>query len=237
MNKLKIAVLFGGYSTEYDISLQSAYSVITHLDRSKYNPVLLGITPSGEWFHFSGELVKIRENTWYNPADCVRAIISPSREVHGVLKFEAGEVCTIRLDAAMPVLHGKNGEDGTVQGLLELAGIPIVGCNSLCSALCMDKDKAHKIAHVAGVRIPSSFILENEMDAGTVWEQAENIGYPLFVKPVRAGSSFGITKVLNRDELPAAVNLAFGHDDRVIIEENISGFEVSCAVSGVYFSL
>ena len=107
MNKLKIAVLFGGYSTEYDISLQSAYSVITHLDRSKYNPVLLGITPSGEWFHFSGELVKIRENTWYNPADCVRAIISPSREVHGVLKFEAGEVCTIRLDAAMPVLHGK----------------------------------------------------------------------------------------------------------------------------------
>ncbi|MEA4846783.1 MAG: D-alanine--D-serine ligase VanG [Clostridiaceae bacterium] len=232
MNKLKIAVLFGGCSTEYDISLQSAYSVITHLDRSKYSPVLLGITPSGEWFHFSGELVKIKENTWYNPSDCVQAIISPSREVHGVLKFEAGEVRTIRLDAAMPVLHGKNGEDGTVQGLLELAGIPIVGCNSLCSALCMDKDKAHKIAHVAGVRIPRSFILGNEMDAGTVWKQVENIGYPLFIKPVRAGSSFGITKVLNRDELPAAVKLAFGHDDRVIIEENISGFEVSCAVLG-----
>ncbi|MFZ7104108.1 MAG: D-alanine--D-serine ligase VanG [Peptococcaceae bacterium] len=232
MNKLKIAVLFGGCSTEYDISLQSAYAVITHLDRSKYTPVLLGITPSGEWFHFSGELVKIKKNTWYNPSDCVRAIISPSREVHGVLKFEAGGVRTIRLDAAMPVLHGKNGEDGTVQGLLELAGIPIVGCNSLCSALCMDKDKAHKIAHVAGVRIPRSFILENETYAGTVGEQAENIGYPLFVKPVRAGSSLGITRVLHRGELPAAVKVALGHDDRVIIEENISGFEVSCAVLG-----
>jgi len=230
--KLKIAVLFGGCSTEYDISLQSAYAVITHLDINKYDPVLLGITPVGEWFHFSGDPAKIKDNTWCNPFDCVRAIISPSREAHGVLKFEAGEVRTIRLDAAMPVLHGKNGEDGTVQGLLELAGIPIVGCNSLCSALCMDKDKAHKIAHVAGVRIPRSFILENEMDAGTAWEQAENIGYPLFVKPVRAGSSFGITKVLNRDELPAAVNLAFGYDDRVIIEENISGFEAGCAVLG-----
>ena len=232
LNKLKIAVLFGGCSTEYDISLQSAYSVITHLDRSKCDPVLLGITPSGEWFHFSGELVKIKENTWCNPSDCVRAIISPSREAHGVLEFGTGEVRTIRLDAAMPVLHGKNGEDGTVQGLLELAGIPIVGCNALCSALCMDKDKAHKIAHAADVRVPHSFILENEADAETAWEQAERIGYPLFVKPVRAGSSFGITKVSNKDELPAAVRLAFEHDGRVIIEENISGFEVGCAVLG-----
>jgi len=232
MNKLKIAVLFGGCSSEHEISLQSAYAVITHLDINKCDPVLLGITPAGEWFHFSGDPAKIKDNTWCNPFDCVRAIISPSRKAHGVLEFDAGEVRTIRLDAVMPVLHGKNGEDGTVQGLLELAGIPIVGCNSLCSALCMDKDKAHKIAQVAGVRIPRSFILENETDAETVWEQAENIGYPLFVKPVRAGSSFGITKVLNRDELPAAVKLAFGHDDRVIIEENISGFEVSCAVLG-----
>ncbi len=232
MNKLKIAVLFGGCSTEYDISLQSAYSVITHMDRNKYDPVLLGITPSGEWFHFSGELVKIKENTWYNPSDCVRAIISPSREAHGVLEFDAGEIRTIRLDAAMPILHGKNGEDGTVQGLLELAVIPIVGCNTLCSALCMDKDKAHKIAHMAGVRVPRSFVLHNEMDAELALTQAENLGYPLFVKPVRSGSSFGITKVSNRSDLPTAFKLAFGHDDRVIMEETISGFEVGCAVLG-----
>ncbi len=132
----------------------------------------------------------------------------------------------------MPVLHGKNGEDGTVQGLLELAGIPIVGCNTLSSALCMDKDRAHKIAHMIGVRIPGSVVLENEMTVETVWEQIANMGYPIFVKPVRAGSSYGITKVLNKDELPAAIKLAYEHDDRVIIEENISGFEVGCAILG-----
>ena len=230
--KMKIAVLFGGCSTEYDISLQSAYAVITHLDENKYDSVLLGITPTGEWFRFFGKPQKIKENTWYNPSDCVRAIISPSREAHGVLEFDAGEIRTIRLDAAMPVLHGKNGEDGAVQGLLELAGIPIIGCNTLCSSLCMDKDKAHKLAHVAGVRIPSSFVLENGMDARPALEQAENLGYPLFVKPVKAGSSFGITRVMSQNELPAAIKLAFEHDDKVIVEESIPGFEVGCAVLG-----
>jgi len=232
MNKLKIAVLFGGCSTEYDISLQSAYAVITHLNENKYDPVLLGITPSGEWFRFSGDPIKIKDDTWSDPSDCVRAIISPSREAHGVLEFEEGEVRTIRLDAAMPILHGKNGEDGTVQGLLELAGIPIVGCKTLCSALCMDKDKAHKLTHMAGVQIPRSFVLENETDMGSALTRADLLGYPLFVKPVRAGSSFGITKVLNRKELPAAIRLAFDHDDKVIIEESIPGFEVGCAVLG-----
>lgn len=232
MNKLKITILFGGQSSEHLISLESAYSVITHLDRAKYAPVLLGITPNGEWFHFSGAPEKLKENTWCNPSDCVRAIISPSRETHGVLEFAAEGIRTIRLDAAMPVLHGKNGEDGTVQGLLELAGIPIVGCGTLCSALCMDKDGAHKIAHMAGIRVPRSFTLESEKDAEAAEEQAENIGYPLFVKPVRAGSSYGISKVLNRDDLLAAIKLAFEHDDRVIIEENISGFEVGCSVLG-----
>lgn len=232
MHKLKIAVLFGGCSPEYNVSLQSAYSIITHLDNDKYDPVLIGITPTGEWFRFTGDPVKIKDNTWCNPLDCVRAIISPSREVQGVLEFDNGEIRTIKLDAAMPVLHGKNGEDGTIQGLLELAGIPIVGCKTLSSALCMDKDRAHKLAYAAGVRVPRSFILEDEKNWETVWEQAEKIGYPLFVKPVRAGSSIGITKVLNRNDLVEAVKLAFTYDDRVIIEENISGFEVSCTILG-----
>jgi len=232
MKKLKIAVLFGGCSSEYGISLKSAYSVIKHIDITKYDPVLLGITQSGEWFYFSGAPERINDDTWNNPNDCVKAIISPDRETHGVLVFDNNNARSIRLDAAMPVLHGKNGEDGTVQGLLELAGIPIVGCNTLSSALCMDKDRAHKIAHMIGVRIPSSVVLENEMTVETVWEQIANMGYPLFVKPVRAGSSYGITKVLNKDELPAAIKLAYEHDDRVIIEENISGFEVGCAILG-----
>jgi len=232
MKKKKIAILFGGCSPEYVISLKSAYSVITHIDSTKYDLVLLGITQSGEWFYFSGTTEKINDDTWNNSNDCVKAIISPDRETHGILIFDNNSVRSIKLDAAMPVLHGKNGEDGTVQGLLELAGIPIVGCNTFSSALCMDKDRAHKIAHVAGVRIPCSVVLENEMDAEAIWEQTKNIGYPLFVKPVRAGSSFGITKVMSKEELPAAVKLAYGYDDRVIIEENIPGFEVGCAVLG-----
>ena len=232
MTKLKIAVLFGGCSSEYVISLRSAYNVIINIDRTKYDPVLLGITQSGEWFYFSGASERINDDTWNNPNACVKAIISPDRKTHGIIIFHKDNTHSVRLDAVMPVLHGKNGEDGTVQGLLELAGIPVVGCNTLASALCMDKDKAHKIAHLTGIRIPHSFILENITDTKTVCDQAESIGYPLFVKPLRAGSSYGITKVLDRDELPAAVKLAYEHDDIVIIEENIPGFEVGCAVLG-----
>ena len=232
MKKSKIAVLFGGCSTEYKISLESAYSVVTHIDRDKYDPLLLGISRAGEWFHFSGELEKIKEDAWNNPTDCVKAIISPSRSVHGVLRFEKSGIREIRLDAAMPILHGKNGEDGTVQGLLELAGIPIVGSGALSSALCMDKDKAHKIVQLAGVRVPRSFVIENEKDARSAERLAEDIGYPLFVKPVRSGSSLGISKVLCRGELPEAIRQAFLHDSRVAIEEGISGIEVGCAVLG-----
>jgi D-alanine---D-serine ligase len=132
----------------------------------------------------------------------------------------------------MPVLHGKNGEDGTVQGLLELAGIPGIGCKTLASALCMNKDKAHKIAATVGVSIPRSFTLKSCADKRTYFEQAEKLGYPLFVKPVNAGSSYGITKVMNKNELPAAVELAFEYDSEIIIEENIQGFEIGCAVLG-----
>jgi D-alanine---D-serine ligase len=113
-----------------------------------------------------------------------------------------------------------------------MAGIPLVGCGVQASALCMDKDRAHKLAHAAGVQIPASFILQKNMDAGIALAQAESLGYPLFVKPVRAGSSYGITKVIDRHDLPAAIKLAFEYDDEIIIEESISGFEVGCAVMG-----
>lgn len=220
MTKLKVAVLFGGCSSEYEVSLQSAYSVISHLDPGKYEPILIGITSSGEWFQYIGDPEKIKDGTWSSPADCVRAILSPCRETHGLLEPATGK--TIRLDAAMPILHGKNGEDGTVQGLLELSGIPVVGCNTLSSALCMDKDRAHKLVSLTGIQVPQSYSRE----------QIEQIKYPVFVKPVKAGSSFGITKVHSKDELPAAIKLALGYDDDVIIEENIPGIEIGCAVLG-----
>jgi len=218
--KLRVAVLFGGCSGEYGVSLQSAFSVISHLDSDKYEPVYIGITSSGEWLRFTGDPEKIKNDTWANPTDCVRAIISPCRETQGLMEPETGNI--IKLDAAMPVLHGKNGEDGTVQGLLELAGIPVVGCNTLCSALCMDKDRAHKIVSLAGVQVPLAFSKD----------LLENINYPVFVKPVNAGSSLGISKVYGREELPAAIELAMEFDDDVIIEESINGVEIGCAVLG-----
>jgi len=232
MKKHKIAVLFGGCSPEYEISLQSAYSVITHLDNTKYDTVLLGITRSGEWLYFSGTPEKIIDDTWNNPADCIKAIISPDRKTQGILILDKDHANSLRLDAAMPVLHGKNGEDGTVQGLLELAGIPVVGCKTLASALCMDKDRAHKIAGAVGVNVPRSFTTKNKTDEMACFEQAEKLGYPLFVKPVNAGSSYGITKVMNKSELPTAVKLAFEYDNEIIVEENIPGFEIGCAVLG-----
>ncbi|MCL2361315.1 MAG: D-alanine--D-serine ligase VanG [Defluviitaleaceae bacterium] len=227
MDKLKIAVIFGGASPEYDVSLESAYSVITHMDNSKYEVIMLGITPSGKWLHFKGSPEKIKNDSWNNPTYCIRAIISPCRKTQGIL---SGTYSEVKLDAAMPILHGKNGEDGTFQGLLELAGIPIVGCKTLSSALCMDKNRAHKIVSLSKIKVAQSIVvgIGSRVDATEI----DKLGYPLFVKPVRAGSSFGITKVTCQSELPAALELAFRHDDNVIIQENIQGVEIGCAILG-----
>lgn len=230
--KKKIAVIFGGCSPEYGVSLQSAHAVISHIDRDKYTPVLIGITKQGAWYCFDGDIEKIPADTWDTPVDCVPVVVSPNRSEHALLKITDNAIEKIHIAAAFPVLHGKNGEDGTVQGVFELAGIPVVGCGVLSSALCMDKDRAHKLVHAAGITVPHSYVLEKSMDAGIALSQAEEIGYPLFVKPIKAGSSFGVTKVSDRHDLPAAIKLAFEYDNKVIIEENITGFEVGCAVMG-----
>ena len=226
----RIAILFGGCSPEYGVSLQSAYSVITHLDREKYEPVLIGISNAGDWFQYVGEIEKIFIDTWCNEEDCIPVVVSPNRTVHGIVTIKNGKIRETHIDAVFPVLHGKNGEDGTVQGMFELAGIPVVGCGVLSSALCMDKDRAHKLVQAAGISVPQSFVLQSGGDAETAIRQAERIGYPLFVKPVGAGSSYGITKVTGRNQLPEALKLAFSYDSTVIVEECISGFEVGCAV-------
>ena len=226
----RIAILFGGCSPEYGVSLQSAYSVITHLDREKYEPVLIGISNVGDWFQYVGEIEKIPADTWCNENDCIPVVVSPNRTVHGIVTIKNGKIRETHIDAVFPVLHGKNGEDGTVQGMFELAGIPVVGCGVLSSALCMDKDRAHKLVQAAGISVPQSFVLQGGGDAETAIRQAERIGYPLFVKPVGAGSSYGITKVTGRNQLPEALKLAFSYDSTVIVEKCISGFEVGCAV-------
>lgn len=228
----KIAVIFGGCSPEYSVSLQSAYAVIRHIDTLKYTPVLIGISKAGDWFLYNGDVEKIPTDEWCNATDCTPVAVSQNRSAHNLLVMKNGHLKEVPIDAAFPVLHGCNGEDGTVQGVFELAGIPLVGCGVLSSALCMDKDRAHKLVHSAGILVPASFTLDKTMDEKTVLQKADKLGYPVFVKPIKAGSSFGISKVPNRNELPAALSLAFEYDNRVIIEECISGFEVGCAVLG-----
>lgn len=227
-----IMVLFGGHSPEYGVSLQSAEAVLSHMDRRKYEPVPVGITHAGDWFYYAGDIKKIGDDTWCAGEGCVPAAVSFQRSRPGLLLLRKGGTEYLKIDAALPILHGKNGEDGTVQGTLELAGIPTAGCGVLSSALCMDKDRAHKLAKEAGVRVPASFVCGKRADREEVFKQAEQIGYPLFVKPVKAGSSYGITKVGGQSGLPEALERAFAYDERVIVEECISGFEVGCAVLG-----
>ena len=231
--KLKIAVIFGGCSPEYPVSLESAHSVIVHLDREKYEPVLLGITRGGEWFRFLGGAEALEDDSWHRDRSlCIPAVISPDRDLHGLVEFRMNGVRTTRLDAAFPVLHGRNGEDGTVQGLCELAGIPVIGCGTLASALCMDKDRAHKLASLAGVEVPRSVCFSGLPSQAELETLTRSLPFPVFVKPVRAGSSFGITKVENPANLRTAVRDALRYDREVIVEETIAGFEVGCAVMG-----
>ena len=231
MDKRTVAVLFGGCSSEYSVSLASAQAVVQHMDRERYTPVLIGISRSGAWLHYTGPVERIAEDTWNDPRWCAPAVVSLDRGDQTLLVRRGKQVERVHLDAAFPVLHGKNGEDGTVQGVFELAGIPLVGCGVLASALCMDKDRAHKLAAVAGVSVPNSYVL-GRGEAGEAASRAERLGYPIFVKPVKAGSSYGVTKVTERGQLTAAVELACSHDDAVLLEECISGFEVGCAVLG-----
>ena len=230
----RIAVLFGGCSSEYEVSLQSAYSVITNIDRTKYIPVLIGINRIGKWYLFEGKEDTILNDTWHQQKECYEATISMDKSLHGIIVWrngKEGKAEELAISAALPMLHGKNGEDGTVQGALELAGIPVIGCNTVSSAVCMDKDMAHRLAKEAGVLVPKSirFHKNNQEKARELIEQ---IGYPVFVKPLRAGSSFGITKVDKKEDLKAAMELAFSHDEVAVAEEMVEGFEVGCAILG-----
>jgi D-alanine---D-serine ligase len=230
--RINVAILFGGHSAEYGVSLQSASAVIKSLDREKYNIIRLGITREGGWLKFDGDDARIEDDTWMSAGPCAPAIISPDRRTRGILVFENGAVSTLPVDAVFPVLHGKNGEDGTAQGLLALAGIPCVGCGVLCSAICMDKDVAHRLVAQEGIRVPNSVALTARAAASELEDLTSDMRYPLFVKPANAGSSFGITKVSDPSRLHGAATAAFEHDGKVLVEEAVPGFEIGCAILG-----
>ena len=233
MKKSKIAVIFGGCSTEYEVSLQSAYSVLQKLNTEKYEVIPVGITREGKWFHYTGEYARIAENSWWEDIEYLFPAVFPAnRGAGGFIEFHGEKMRTVGVDIALPVLHGKNGEDGSVQGLFQLSGIPIVGCGVLSSALCMDKTRAHRLVSAAGIAVPKSLTFTNISIETAFQEVRKTFHFPLFVKPVRSGSSFGISKVHSADELQRAVITAFEYDSEVVVEENIDGFEVGCAVMG-----
>ena len=229
---MNIMVIFGGCSSEYSVSLESASSVIEGMDKSRFTPITVGITRDGKWYHYSGETFRIANGTWHESGACRPAALSANRGERCLLVQDGTGTDKIHIDAVFPVLHGRNGEDGTVQGLCALADIPLAGCGVLSSALCMDKDRAHRLAQDAGVAVPRSMVLSRGFDSAETQARAREIGYPLFVKPVNAGSSYGVSNVSAPAELLPAVDAAFEYDRHVIVEEAIPGFEVGCAVMG-----
>lgn len=232
MRKRKTAVLFGGCSSEHEVSLQSAYWVLKGLNKEKTEVIPIGITENGDWYRYNGNYEKIKNNVWKSDKEnLVPVTVSLSRSQKGLLEFKNKKTILTPIDSVFPVLHGKNGEDGTVQGLFNLAGIEVVGCGTLSSALCMDKYRAHLLVETAGIAVPKSVLMKR--GRGNSIQGIENLNklkYPLFVKPVRCGSSFGISKVKDERALEEALDLAFSYDDRVIAEENVEGREVGCAV-------
>lgn len=228
--KKNILILFGGCSPEHGVSLESAAAVISRMNREKYLPVTVGITREGDWYLYRGPAEAIADGSWAEDKGLKRAFLSPNRREKALLIQNGGTLESLPIHAAFPVLHGQNGEDGTVQGLIELADIPLIGCGVLASALCMDKDRAHRLAAMAKVRVPTSYVVERGFEERAALARAESLGYPLFVKPVRAGSSFGVTRVKERTELIEALYLALMYDGQALMEEAIPGFEVGCAV-------
>ncbi len=232
-----ILVLFGGVSSEHDVSCVSAASVIANIPRDSYNVYMLGITKNGEWLLYEGDPTHLDGDAWTAQSEAlVKAVISADRRDRGILVFRETGTELIPIDAAFPVLHGKNGEDGTVQGLLEIAGIPYVGCDTRSSAMCMDKAVTNLVADSVGVAQAKWCAVtdyEYQKDSAEFEAYAiEKLGLPLFVKPANAGSSVGISKVKTAEDLSRAMEIAFREDSKVVLEEAIDALEIECAVLG-----
>lgn len=231
MSKKNICVVFGGCSSEYLVSLHSAYSVIKNLKDEKYQKTLVGITKEGNWYLYEGDIDLIPEDKWEGE-NCRRAFLSPSRSDKGIYVENNGDFEFLNVDLMFPVLHGINGEDGTIQGLIQMAGIPLIGCGMEASVICMDKDLGHILAEKAGVRVAKSMTAKINDDRSEIIDRVKPLGFPMFVKPIKAGSSFGISKVHDESELMPAIEEAFEYDKTIIFEEFIDGIEVGCAVFG-----
>ncbi len=235
MAKRTIAVLFGGVSSEHEVSRMSATSVLNNLNREKFDVLAVGIKKDGSWHLYPGPVQALCTGEWEACGENIPVAFCPGSGMKGLVAFENGRVRELPVDVVFPVLHGKNGEDGTVQGLLEMAGLPYVGCGVLGSALCMDKVCANLVMDAAGIaRCEWDYMEAWQLPDFDAIEQrvAEKLHYPIFVKPANAGSSVGISKASDKAALRAAVKLALRHDSRVVFERFVDGHEIECAVSG-----
>ena len=229
--KINLAVLFGGASSEHEVSRMSVTSILANLNREKYRIIRIGIQKDGGWWLYQGPDEAILNGDWEkDPGNC-RCTLSYDPATPGIVT-ENGQL--IPVDVAFPVLHGKNGEDGTVQGAFELHGIPYVGCGVLASAVCMDKGVTNTLLQAAG--IPEAdfiwFYTEDyqETPARYLQECAGKLGFPVFVKPANAGSSVGVSKARSEEELKAAIQTASKEDGKIVVEAAVDGIEVECAV-------
>ena len=238
MKKQSIAVLFGGLSTEHEISLLSAASLLAHMDGEKYDVYPIGITRDGRWLYFESRAYDLLpEGKWENSGCTVPAHLSPDRGVGGLLIFRPEGMQRIAIDCVLPVLHGRGGEDGAIQGLLEYSGIPYVGCGIAASACAMDKSLTKQIIDHTPVRQAAYALCrraEFERDPGAVCRRVrEQVGaFPVFIKPCSSGSSVGVHKAQDERELEDGLRDAFTFDTKVIVEEFISGREIEVAVIG-----
>ena len=231
--KKNILFLFGGESSEHEVSCVSAYNVLKAADTNLYNIYMIGITKDGKWLYFDGDYEKIKDLSWINEAKH-KAIISPCKSDSGIIIFDK-EVKKVKIDACFPVLHGKNGEDGTIQGLLTLSGIPFVGCSYTSSSVCMDKIMAKCVLEVNNIpQTPYIYIKNNEKICyeALANDVSQKLGFPCFVKPVNAGSSVGASKAKDGRELKKSVEEAFLHDSKVMIEKFVNCREIEVAVMG-----
>ena len=236
MKSLSVCILFGGVSPEHEVSLRSAESVLNNIDESKYNVFPVGITKEGKWILYGGkDYSDLPSGRWLTHPDNRQAAISPIRG-QGLLTFEGDCVVRQQIDVVFPVLHGENGEDGTIQGLLQLAGIPYIGPHVAASAVAMDKTLTKLVVDQAGIT-QAAWNLVRRADMGSRMEGTldaleAKFAYPMFVKPAGTGSSVGVSKATEREDLKKALLEAGKYDDKVLVEEFIRGREIEVAVMG-----
>ena len=236
MSKKNVCILFGGISPEHEVSLRSAESVLNEIDKQRYNLFPVGITKAGQWLLFGGtDYSMLPQGTWMDHPDNCPAAISPVRG-QGLLCFASDAVRTQAIDVVFPVLHGENGEDGAMQGLLQMAGIPYVGPHVAASAVAMDKTLTKLVADHAGIPQAAWELVRSE-ELGerleSTLERLENrFAYPMFVKPAGTGSSVGVSKAANREALAQALACAGKFDRKILVEEFIPGREIEVAVMG-----